>query len=162
MRAQVLKPFISNDGRLIVPRNHYATFNGLHNIKKTTAFIVLYHHKNVLGQITGLTAKEIVNLCGVKYISLLSRIRLWAKWGYVSRKKDENSKGRIVYRYRIEKRGEYFIEHRVPNDILKRLVQEIKEFQKRSCGNCPNCKVPLLHDDEDYYCISCSYRRPLC
>jgi hypothetical protein len=122
---------IHKDGKLIIARPHEATFKGKHNACKSKVLIVLYHRKYRLVDNTGLSLKELADASGVKYFYLETRLSKWVEWGYVIRKIKMGG-NRPVYCYLIAKRGQQFVERRIPKNRLQDYIVEIQTFKASS------------------------------
>ena len=108
-----------------------ATFRGRHNAVKSKALITLLAEK----EWGSLTVRELANKSGEDYLYLMSRMGLWTKWHYVIRRTKAGDI-RPVYCYSIGKRGEDFIQYRIPPAVLKRYQAELdtyhaEQFKKR-------------------------------
>jgi len=108
---------------------HLASFNGIHNASKTKALIILDHYKHKLRLSTGLNVRQLHSESGVNYDYLRSRLGKWFKWKYVSRRAHDDGTGRPMFYYTIAARGEHFINHIVPNDVLARYITEINQYR---------------------------------
>ena len=112
-----------------------ATFKGAHNASKCKTLLLLYHRKHKLGLGTGLSARDIHLQSGVGYDYLRARLGVWFKWGYLSRRLTINYTGKPAFSYTIAKRGEHFIENRVPQEALDRYIAEIRIFRSQIANN---------------------------
>jgi hypothetical protein len=60
-----------------------------------------------------------------------SRVGKWVAWDYLVRKIKQGM-NRPVYSYSIAKRGEHFIEDRIPRERLKDYLEEIRASRVKS------------------------------
>ena len=115
------------------------TFNGKHNELKCKVLYILYEaYNNKRGGDSGggsgwLTAKQIHELSGVNYRSLLTRLPLYHRWKYILCPKRKYG----FKRYAISKAGrDYFDKYRddMPLAKYKREIKEwrVKKKAKRS------------------------------
>ena len=109
-------------------RSHFATFRGVHNASKTKVLIILYLRKYQLRLKTGLNVRELHTQSGVNYDYLRSRLGTWCEWEYVSRRAYDDGTGRPMFYYTIAPRGEHFIQHIVPKEVLNRYLNEINQY----------------------------------
>ena len=79
----------------------------------------------------GLNARQLHSESGVNYDYLRSRLGKWFKWGYVSRRAHDDRTGKPMFYYTIATRGEHFIQHIIPKEVLTRYINEINQY----CSN---------------------------
>jgi hypothetical protein len=106
------------------------TFNGRHNELKCKVLYILYeaYKADTYGGGRWLTAKQIYELSGVNYRSLLTRLPLYHRWEYILCPKHKYG----FNCYAISKAGRaYFDKYR---DVmpLARYMREIKEWQAKN------------------------------
>ena len=106
-------------------------FNGIHNLSKTKAFLVLYDLRFHKGDIEGLGVSELHNRSGVDYDYLRTKLSRWAAWGYLKRKPVEGGNGRTTWAYTISAKGERFIRDVVLSDVLNQCVNEVKAHRAK-------------------------------
>lgn len=138
-----LKPVHTRDGRTILARPHEATFNGRHNLAKSKTLIVLYHLKHKLADTRGLTLKQLSIQSGVSYNTLKSSLGDWFLWKYVKRRAIEGST-RPKFAYTIGRRGEHFIENRLPKNRLQDYISEIREHRQSYRQTIKNNPLTLI------------------
>jgi predicted transcriptional regulator len=125
-----MRPFQARDGRIIVPRQHIAKFNGDNNRSKSKVLIWLYSRLQH-GYTSGLSALELSQAVGVSYSSLQSSLSKWYKWRYIDRRPVSSDSGHPHYTYAIADRGVHFVEDIIPRDKYDQYVSEIREFRQR-------------------------------
>ena len=108
------------------------TFNGRHNELKCKVLIILYeaYLSDPYGKGRWLTAKQIYELSGVNYKSLLTRLPLYHQWKYVLSPK-------IRYgfkRYAISKAGRAYFDKYKDTMPLARYMRDIEAWQSEKTG----------------------------
>lgn len=116
-----MRPFNSTDGRMIVPVEHVAKFNGKNNASKSKVLIFL--EKNFERYFS---TKDISLWTGVNYEYLTQRLSFWWKIRYVNRKAKGGDKGRPIWVYQIAERGRLFVDNRIPRDLYREYVEEMR------------------------------------
>lgn len=119
-----MRPFISKDGRTIVPVDHTACFIGRNNSCKGKTLIWLKYKKGKF-----YTARQLHEATGVSYAYLRSRLSFWYNIRYLNRKV-VSYKGRAVWAYAIAERGEHFVTERIPIEKSNEFVDEINLWRK--------------------------------
>ena len=102
---------------------HVATFRGKHNELKVKVLWLLYEGK--AQGIKSYTAREITELLGVNYKSLLVSLSKWVRWGYIGRL---DSYG--CYRYRLLTKGSTFIQIALMIAPMDRYKRDILAHQE--------------------------------
>ncbi len=122
------RPFMADDGRLIIPRRHVATFRGKHNCNTAKVCIVLYDRVK-RGENSGLSVGELAKYTGCNYDSLRAKMSKWYEWRYLDRRAVGNNGERPHYNYTIAQRGINFVQYRIPAKRYKDYVAEINAFR---------------------------------
>lgn len=107
----------------------HASFAGKNNLTKSWVLITLLDHRDHEGG-TGLDAARLAVLTGCPRSSIKCRGRFWVKWGYVSRHIGTNRYGRPAFVYKLAKRGEEFINMRIPSALRERIERELAAHKK--------------------------------
>ena len=105
------------------------TFNGRHNELKCKVLYILYEAYKADPYSGGrwLTAKQIYELTGVNYRSLLSRLPLYVRWKYILCPKRRYS----FKKYAISKAGRDYFDKYKDNMPLASYKRDIKAWQAR-------------------------------
>ena len=109
-------------------RGHRISFRGKSNDTKGRAFLVLFHRRYILYKNTGLTCRQLSEQSGCLLCTIESRIVYWTRWHYILKRKTE------PYRYVLAARGRYFVNERMPENVKRRLLAEIRETRTAKPG----------------------------
>ena len=106
------------------------TFNGRHNELKCKVLYILYeaYLSDLYGGGRWLTAKQIYEVSGVNYRSLLTRLPLYHRWEYILCPKRRYG----FKRYAISKAGRKYFDKYRDDMPLARYKREIKEWQAKN------------------------------
>ena len=103
-----------------------ATFNGRHNaVKSKILLTVLLNKEKENGS---MSARQLADASGEDYDYLLTRLGLWTKWKYLIRH-TKSGDIRPVYCYSIGKRGEDFIQYRIPSGKIEEYQAELAAYR---------------------------------
>ena len=117
-------PFISKDGRTIVPVDHTADFTGKNNSAKGKVLIwLLYKHGSYF------TSRQLAEETGVDFNYLKCRLSFWYLIRYIDRKVVEPSRGRPWWTYCIDDRGIHFVNDCMPPEKRNELTEEINTWR---------------------------------
>lgn len=119
-----MRPFNSTDGRMIVPVEHVAKFNGKNNASKSKVLIFLEKNSDKY-----FSTQEISLWTGVGYAYLKQRLSFWWKIRYVNRKAKGGDKGRPIWVYQIAERGRLFVDNRIPPDRYHEYINEMRRWK---------------------------------
>jgi hypothetical protein len=106
-----------------------ATFTGKNNLTKSWVFVTLLDHRDH-GDNSGLDAYRLALLTECPESSIKCRARFWVKWGYITRRVGTNRYGRPVFVYKLAKRGEEFINIRMPSSLRECIECELAAHKK--------------------------------
>jgi hypothetical protein len=91
-------------------------------------FLLLYSRLQA-GNNIGLNFRQIWWATGVNVGYLKSRLGIWTRWKYLSRRAVSSKSGRALYRYTLAKRGIHFIEDIIPPNAAQEMIKEIEDWQ---------------------------------
>ena len=113
-------PFISKDGRTIIPVDHTADFTGKNNSVKGKVLIWLLYKRG-----SYFTARQLSEETGVDFNYLKCQLSFWYLIRYVDRKVVEPSRGRPWWTYKIAERGVHFVNDRIPEEKRIEFINDI-------------------------------------
>lgn len=119
---------VSTSGSVALRIRKPASFKGCHNENRALVLLVLdgyysQHH----GHGKGLSVRELSLATGRPLDSLQATIGRWAKWKFISRHRARDSYGRrIVYHYRILKRGRKWLQRHLSVMPLERYQADLQ------------------------------------
>jgi hypothetical protein len=101
--------------RVIKPCN----FNGCHNRSRMLCYLVLGHSNLAVQQNGRLTSRQISNLSGIPYNSVLSRVGKWVEWKFIKRGLVKLRDGRTVFAYSLAPRGREWLDRHFPHAMAQ-------------------------------------------
>lgn len=119
-------PFLSKDGRTIVPRDHVANFTGRNNSSKSKVLIFLLYKRG-----SYFTARQLSDETGVDYDYLKGRLSFWYNIRYLNRKAVSPASGRPWWAYCLDERGRLFVNDRIPAEKRDEYTREINQWRQK-------------------------------